>query len=168
MQVFKATQKDRPALAALINSAYRGDASRAGWTTEADYFGGLRTSESELAGMPGEFLMANDAGGPIACVYLLTPFEETGCYLGMLTVSPSAQARGLGRILLTAAEAHARAKGARHMSLRVLSPREELMAWYERRGYTRTGETAPFPYEKAAAEKPLRMDMVFILFRKEL
>ena len=43
-----ATEDDVPALVRLVNSAYRGDSSRAGWTTEADLLGGVRIDAERL------------------------------------------------------------------------------------------------------------------------
>lgn len=177
MLIDVARPADIPELAALVNSGYRGEGSRAGWTTEADLFEGERTSAAslaaDLAASPDRRMLAlrETPGCPIlGCVLLQTGYgaDARACYLGMLTVSPLAQAKGLGRLLLSAAEEMARAWGASRMELRVLSPRAELMKWYERRGYRHTGETAPFPYDKAASERPTRMDLEFVWFRKDI
>ncbi|MGZ3701553.1 MAG: GNAT family N-acetyltransferase [Bdellovibrionota bacterium] len=177
MQIHLAQASELPEIAALVNSVYRGNSSRAGWTTEADFFEGARTSAEslaqDLAAGPGRMFLTfrETADGPlVGCVYLQTGYGPSAeaCYLGMLSVNAAAQAKGLGRFIMGAAEEKAREHNASHMVLRVLSPRTELMAWYERRGYRRTGEVSPFPYEKAAAERPTRMDMQFIHFRKDL
>jgi ribosomal protein S18 acetylase RimI-like enzyme len=170
-----AQPRDLAAVAALVNNGYRGEGSRAGWTTEADLFNGERTNPNALAedleATTGRLMltMRETPGSPIVgCVYLDTRVAPGKCYLGMLTVQPGDQARGLGRALLNAAEQKARDTGAERMRLCVLSPRDELMAWYERRGYRRTGETKPFPYEKAHAERPTRGDLEFVFFEKAL
>jgi GNAT superfamily N-acetyltransferase len=171
-----ATSADYPEIARLMNSGYRGESSRAGWTTEADYFDGERINPDSLAQQlsetPGRLMLTlRDDTGLLGCVYLelACGADQRGCYLGMLTVRPATQARGIGRKLLLSAENYARTKGALRMTLGVLNPREELMAWYERRGYKRTGETAPFPYTtQAAKEKPKRDDLHFIFFEKAL
>jgi ribosomal protein S18 acetylase RimI-like enzyme len=177
MHIQVAQASELPEIAALVNSVYRGNSSRAGWTTEADFFEGARTSAENLAhdlsAGPGRMFLTfrEQANAPlVGCVYLQTGYgpSEEACYLGMLSVDATAQAKGLGRLVMGAAEKKARELGSTHMVLRVLSPRAELMAWYERRGYRRTGEVSPFPYEKAAAERPTRMDMQFIHFRKDL
>jgi ribosomal protein S18 acetylase RimI-like enzyme len=175
MQFEKAEPRDLATIAALVNSGYRGEGSRAGWTTEADLFEGERTNANslgeDLEAASGRLILTlrETPGSPIVgCVYLDTRVAPGKCYLGMLTVQPGTQARGLGRALLTAAEEKARETGAERMRLCVLNPRDELMAWYERRGYRRTGETKPFPYEKAHAEKPTRADLEFVFFEKSL
>lgn len=146
-----ATAADVPALRRLIESAYRGDSAKAGWTHEADLLGGDRTSEAELAGIIADpeqvMLMAEDAGGALGCVRVMRQADGS-TYLGMLTVSPARQAGGLGRRLLAAAEAEAvRRFGSSRMEMTVISTRAELIAWYQRRGYTQTGERRPFPAE---------------------
>lgn len=143
-----ATAADLPALVALVNSAYRGETSRQGWTTEADLLGGTRTDEATLRAVLRDphstILTARAADGG-----LLGSFHLEGrgdCLeLHMLAVRPDLQARGVGKRLLAAAEAHARALGCRTCRMTVLDGRPELLAFYERRGYRRTGETEPFP-----------------------
>src|SRR4051812_36867262 len=144
-----ATPADAPALATLINSAYRGEGSKAGWTTEADMIGGQRVDADRLVEViaePGSvILLCEEEDAPVACVHL----ERTGddCYLGMLTVMPTRQRAGLGRHLLEAAERWAAEHWcARAMHMTVLIQRTDLIPWYERRGYTRTGVRKPFPY----------------------
>lgn len=143
-----ATEADLPALVALVNSAYRGEISRQGWTTEADLLGGTRTDEATLRAVLRDphstILTARAADGG-----LLGSFHLEGrgdCLeLHMLAVRPDRQTRGVGKRLLAAAEAHARALGCRTCCMTVLDGRPELLAFYERRGYRRTGETEPFP-----------------------
>jgi ribosomal protein S18 acetylase RimI-like enzyme len=89
-------------------------------------------------------------------------------YLGLLTIDPALQNRQLGRTLLAAAEQFAQDRGARTMRITVLNVRAALIAWYERRGYTRTGETQPFPYGDERFGKPLRDDLGFIVLSKQL
>ncbi len=141
---------DIPALDTLVNSAYRGESSKKGWTTEADLLGGQRTDAATLQKMmeePGAAILKyTDESGLIAgCVYLK---EKAGqLYLGMLTVSPELQAKGIGRKLLGAAEGYAKEKGLQAITMTVISVREELIAWYERNGYYKTGATEPFPVD---------------------
>ena len=101
-----ATEQDIPALNHLVNSAYRGDSSRKGWTTEADLLDGIRTSEESLRTMiqnPNAMILKyEEAGQLLGCVYL--EMKGNDLYLGMLTVSPEAQAKGIGKHLLLAAE----------------------------------------------------------------
>ncbi len=147
-----ASQHDIPDLVALINSAYRGESSKQGWTTEADLIGGLRTDEVHLLETltsPGTTFLkyTDESGNIIGCMRLQKQADRL--YLGMLTVSPTLQGKGIGKQLLMAADEHARQAGCRAIFMTVFSVRPELIAWYERHGYTQTGETIPFqPNEK--------------------
>ena len=165
---------DADALAALVNSAYRGDSGRVGWTTESDLLGGQRTDPPALREFiaQGEttgdrVLLVHEAARIDACVQLERHGDEA--YLGMFTVRPVLQGGGLGRRLLAGAEQHARHRWrvtAMHMT--VIAQRAELIAWYGRRGYRATGETAPFPYGDARFGEPLRPDLHFVVLRKAL
>jgi ribosomal protein S18 acetylase RimI-like enzyme len=166
-----ATTADAPALVALVNSAYRGDSSKAGWTTEADLLGGQRVDVeglSETIARPDNVILLHERDRAlVACVHL----ERTGedCYLGMLTVRPAAQGAGLGRQMLEAAERLATEHwSSRTMHITVIVQRTELIAWYERRGYRRTGERKPFPYGDERFGLPRRDDLVFEVLRKPL
>jgi len=170
-----ATPADAPALERLVNSAYRGNSSRAGWTTEADLLGGQRVDVAGLrdtmlrGASRGDvvILVHEDADGLAACVQL-EPSDD-GCYLGMLTTRPTSQGSGLGRRMLAAAEQYARQRfGTREMSMTVIVQRTELIAWYERRGYRRTGEFKPFPYGDKRFGEPQRPDLRFEVLRKSL
>jgi ribosomal protein S18 acetylase RimI-like enzyme len=166
-----ATAADVPALVALVNSAYRGDSSRAGWTTEADLLDGQRTDAQaiteEIARPDSVILVHVEDDAPVACVHL----ERTGedCYLGMLTVNPTMQGSGLGRQLLTAAERWAAENWrSRSMHMLVITQRADLIGWYERRGYRRTGERRPFPYGDERFGLPRRSDLEFEMLCKPL
>ena len=142
-----ATVADAPALTDLINRAYRSEASQAGWTTEGHLLDGPRIDQATLlemlAAAPAVLLQAELAGRLAGCVYL-EPQGNT-LYLSMLAVAPEAQAHGLGRQLLVQAEAHARQAGCGTIKMSVLAQRTELLAWYERQGYRRTGASEPLP-----------------------
>lgn len=167
-----ATLADIPDIVALVNSAYRGDPSRRGWTSEADLLGGQRTDPeaiAELITAAGHaILLQHDGSGLAACV-LLEERPGRVCYLGMLTVRPELQGSGVGRRLLAAAEAYA---GVRYVAsaieMTVIDVRQELIAWYERRGYVQTGETRPFPYGDERFGLPKRGDLQFAVMRREL
>jgi GNAT superfamily N-acetyltransferase len=166
-----ATAEDAPALAALVNSAYRGDGSRAGWTTEADLLGGQRVDVEGLTttiSTPGHVILVHDQDQqPIACVHLARTAD--GCYLGMLTVRPTAQGFGLGAQLLETAERWAVDNwSSRSMHMTVIVQRLELIAWYERHGYGRTGERKPFPYGDERFGLPKRDDLAFEVLSKHL
>ncbi len=172
-----ATAADAPALDRFVNSAYRGESSRAGWTTEADLLGGQRTDTADLCtsiATPGQaVLLHEDPQGPLCCVQLerLEANDQPGdaAYLGMLTVRPTRQASGYGAALLMAAERWAQQHwGTRTMHLTVIAQRSELLRWYERRGYAATGEQRPFPYDNLRFGLPQRDDLYFLVLSKRL
>jgi len=161
-------------IAALVNAAYRSETSRAGWTSEFELLGGQRTDaemlRADLAATPGATILimrAHEEGEIVASVWLESA-EPEAYYLGMLAVNPCRQADGLGRALLARAERFAAAAGARKMQLTVIEQRESLIAWYERRGYRRTGAVKPFPYDDARVGAPKREDLRLALFEKTL
>jgi predicted N-acetyltransferase YhbS len=167
-----AVPADIPALHALIESAYRGEASRAGWTTEADLLDGQRTDPQELGEIIADpdqaLLVAWQGREAVACVRIVKLAEGMG-YFGMLSVRPTLQAAGMGRRMVAEAEqALARRFGAGRVRIQVFPQRETLIAWYERLGYVATGETAPFPYGDLSFGEPRRDDLYFVLFEKAL
>lgn len=144
----RATPADIDTIVTLVNSAYRGDTSRQGWTTEADLLDGQRTDADELYKLitteNSLLLLGWQDGELISSVHL----EKTpqGAYLGMLTIKPGLQGQGLGKRVMQEAEEFARQQwGADTMRMTVITLRHELIAFYERRGYRRTGELIPFP-----------------------
>jgi ribosomal protein S18 acetylase RimI-like enzyme len=162
---------DVPALVPLVESAYRGDSSRTGWTSEADMLHGQRTDPEgvrEVITAPGSRLMTVERDGElVACCQL----EHRGdiAYFGMFAVRPQFQGEGLGRQIIEEAERRVRELWAvREMHMTVISVREELIAWYERRGYRRTGKTTPFPYGDERFGIPQRDDLAFELLVKDL
>ncbi|KWT57554.1 GCN5 family acetyltransferase [Streptomyces albus subsp. albus] len=166
-----ATEADVPALVALIESAYRGDASREGWTTEADLLEGQRTDPEGVAAVVGApdsvLLVAENAGETVACCQL----EHRGdhVYFGMFAVRPGLQGGGLGKVVMAEAERTARARwNAAEMRMTVIRQRSDLIAWYERRGYRRTGTMFPFPYGDERFGIPRRPDLEFELLVKTL
>lgn len=140
---------DVPHLRALVEKCYRGDSARQGWTHEADLLEDERTSEAELAGVVGDaanrvLLAAVD--GQLVGTVTITDLGGGRAYLGMLCVDPALQGEGLGRALMADAEDTAvEAFGAHVMEMTVIDARAELIAYYERRGYVRSGEVRPFP-----------------------
>jgi ribosomal protein S18 acetylase RimI-like enzyme len=171
LAVRAATVADAAALVALINSAYRGESSKAGWTTEADLVGGQRVDVEgllETIGAPDNVVLLHERGHrPIGCVHLKRTGD--GCYLGLLTVSPTQQSGGIGRQLLDAAEEWASEHWAsQSVHMTVIVQRVELIAWYERSGYERTGEQKPFPYGDERFGLPRRADLAFEVLRKSL
>jgi len=145
--ITKATLQDIPALNILINSAYRGETSKKGWTTEANLLEGKRTNEEELTETilnPKNTILKYTENGQIIGSVLLVE-KEHQLYLGMLTVSPELQNSGIGKKLLAEAENHAKSLGLSSIVMTVISVREELIAWYKRHGYVDTGEREAFP-----------------------
>lgn len=167
-----ATPADIPALHRLIESAYRGEASRADWTTEADLLDGQRTDPEDLATLladPAQTMLTAWRGDDVVgCVLIADRGEGTG-YFGMLSVSPTLQGSGLGRRLVEAAHAAmAERFGARRVRISVFPQREELIGWYRRLGYGLTGETLPFPYDEPRFGIPLRDDLHFVVMERAL
>src|SRR3954454_5238567 len=140
-----ATSADVPAIVALVESAYRGDSSRIGWTTEADLLDGQRTDAAagaEILGDPQSRrpLAVGPNGAIVGCCHVQRT-DATTSYFGSFAVRPRLQGAGTGSALLRAGERCAVDWGSRQMEMTVIAQRADLIAWYERRGYARTGET---------------------------
>ena len=166
-----ATADDIGAIVGLVESAYRGDASRQGWTTEADFLDGQRIDADGVRAIIDDaharVLLAFDADGLAACCELRRVGDDA--YFGMFSVRPAGQGRGVGGRLLAEAERIARASWAcLGMRMTVIDIRDELIAWYERRGYVRTGEHKPFPYGDERFGIPRRDDLRFEVLYKAL
>jgi ribosomal protein S18 acetylase RimI-like enzyme len=165
-----ADDADIPAISNLLNSAYRGESSRQGWTTEADLIAGEQRADEamvkEVLDMPGSVIM----------VYQEEQNEVTGCvnlqqhddrmYLGMFSVSPKLQGGGIGKVLLQASEDYSKQVGSRSIYMSVISLRTELINWYIRHGYKDTGERRPF-VEDGKTGKHLR-ELKFMMLEKAL
>ncbi|MHC1563108.1 GNAT family N-acetyltransferase [Actinomycetospora sp. C-140] len=160
---------DVDSLLALVHSAYRGPSGREGWTSEADLIDGPRTTRELLAADVADpaitVLVAGDLVGCAAVT--LEPGAGTASF-GMFAVRPGTQRGGVGSTLLQAAEDHARDRGAATMEMCVIDRRAELIAWYERRGYVRTGESRPFPYGEEGVGEPRDDDFRFAVLEKNL
>ena len=133
----------------LFRSCYRGDSARKGWSNEADLLDGDRTTPEEVAAMiaaPEKRVLLAERDGALVGTVTITDLGGALAYMGLLCIDPDLQAGGLGRALVREVEQLAVCEfGAKRMELIVVDVREELIAWYERRGYTRTGELRPFP-----------------------
>lgn len=166
-----ATPADIDALVALVTSAYRGETSRAGWTTEADLLDGNRIDpdvlRADLERPRSRVLLVEADDGLQACAHVA---EEDGAgYFGMFAVRPGLQGGGLGKCLLAECERIATDEWRLPvMRMTVIDLRAELIAFYERRGYRRTGEFKPFPYGDARFGQPRRDDLRFEVLEKPL
>lgn len=167
----QATPTDIARVVSLVESAYRGEASRRGWTTEADFLDGQRID----AGGVGEFIAKPDSrvllgecqGRLLACCQIEK--HAGSAWFGMFSVVPVEQGAGLGRAMLAEAERVARDEWQCHqMRMAVIGIRAELIAWYERRGYRRSGESRPFPYGDERFGIPRRDDLRFEILVKSL
>jgi ribosomal protein S18 acetylase RimI-like enzyme len=162
---------DAEAIVALVESAYRGDASRAGWTTEADMLDGRRTGAddvlAQIARPHSVILLAEQTGRLVACAHVAV--EDGAGYFGMFSVTPGLQGGGVGKVVLAEAERVARDDlGMASMRMTVIDIRDELIAFYERRGYRRTGIKKPFPYGDERFGLPRRADLRFEVLEKPL
>ncbi|MEV0455088.1 GNAT family N-acetyltransferase [Catellatospora methionotrophica] len=162
---------DVAAIVALVESAYRGDGSRAGWTTEADILQGQRTDAEAVAAHVADpdsvVLLAERDGELLSCCHLER--HDGYAYFGMFAVRPLLQGGGVGKTVIAEAERYAADEwDVPEMHMTVITVREELIAWYERRGYTRTGQRSPFPYGDERFGLPQRADLEFELLVKKL
>ncbi len=164
-----ATLPDAPRLAVLIERAYRGPEAAKGWTNESELLTGPRSSAAEIEGLIGEadtrFVIAFEGETLVGCALIRR--ESAGAYFGMFAIDPDAQGGGLGRAMMARCEAAASELwGATSMRLTVISLREKLIEWYDRRGYVQTGEHEPFPFDSATGA--LRTDFDLTVLRKTL
>jgi ribosomal protein S18 acetylase RimI-like enzyme len=152
--ISQATIEDVSALNKLINSAYRGESSKKGWTTEANILEGKRTTEEELMEIlqdnTNTILKYSENDQILACVLLKK--KENELYLGMLTVSPELQNSGIGKKLMQQAEVFASGLGLPKIVMTVISVREELILWYKRKGFVDTGLREPFPVSEVFSQ----------------
>lgn len=171
-----ATSEDIPALVSLVTSAYRGEVSRQGWTTEADLLDGSRIDPEvlrhDIERPRSRVLIAEGPGQAhavdlLACAHVCE--EDNAGYFGMFSVKPDLQGAGVGNAVMAEAERMVRDDwGLPTMRMTVIDVRGELIAWYERRGYRRTGITKPFPYGDPRFGIPRRDDLRFEVLEKSL
>jgi ribosomal protein S18 acetylase RimI-like enzyme len=166
-----ATVDDVARIVALVESVYRGDSSRAGWTTEADLLDGQRTDAADVRSCierPRSAILIAEAAGALRASAHVADEDGAG-YFGMFAVDAALQRRGIGRLVLDAAEALVRDTWQLPvMRMTVIDVRAELIAYYERRGYRRTGIKKPFPYGDPRFGLPKRADLQFELLEKPL
>jgi ribosomal protein S18 acetylase RimI-like enzyme len=171
MTLRRAIPGDVEQMCELVNSAYRGEVSRQGWTTEADFLDGQRTDPRTLADLlnapDNAFLLLFHGERLFGSVHLQ---KKVGfAYLGMLTIRPDSQGAGHGKILLAAAEAWVQKNwGLSRIRMSVIQKRQELIAWYQRRSYRVTEERAPFPYGDERFGIPKVADLEFVILERDL
>ena len=190
-----ATLADVSAVVELVESAYRGEASRAGWTTEADLLDGQRTDEIEIreiiCGTHSRIRLAEQSPAGLQILDQIqahTPSQDrslphaaslVGCvrienagdagYIGMVSVLPTLQSAGIGRQLLHEAERVIRDElRLPRARMTVIGQRDTLITWYQRCGYSLTGKQEKFPYGQPRAGTPRRDDLYFEVLEKTL
>ena len=166
-----ATEADIDAIVALVTSAYRGESSRAGWTTEADLLDGARIDpevlRADIDRAGSRVVLAERDGALLACAHVAV--DGDAGYFGMFSVVPGLQGGGIGKQVLAECERIVRDDWRLPaMRMTVIDVRDELIAFYQRRGYRRTGITKPFPYGDARFGEPKRDDLRFEVLEKTL
>lgn len=172
----RALSADVDLIVQLVHSAYRGESSRAGWTTEADLLDGQRTDPQEVAELvvdPAQRLILSELSGEV-CGCVLASCDAVKhppavAHIGMFAVRPLLQGRGLGKGLLREAERVARDDfQAERAEMTVIEQRPDILAWYQRLGYALTGRSEPFPYGNPRFGLPRRPDLRFLVLAKPL
>ena len=171
LHIRTATDADIEAIVALVTAAYRGESSRAGWTTEADLLDGPRIDpdvlRADIERPASRVLLAERDGALLACAHVAR--EGDAGYFGMFSVLPGLQGAGIGKQVLAECERIARDEWALpRMRMTVIDLRDSLIAFYQRRGYRRTGTYKPFPYGDVRFGIPLRDDLRFEVLEKPL
>lgn len=167
IKLIEAQADDLHKIADIVNQAYRG----AGWTSEAELISGPRVdlqTLQEIAGGGTIVFAAKDNGAALHGCVSLSPAESGQWYLSMLAVHPAVQTAGTGKAIMAAAENYARDNGATAVKISVIQQRDSLIAWYERRGYRKTGAVEPFPYDDPSVGTPLRDDLALVTLTKPL
>jgi len=168
-----ATPDDVATVVDLVESAYRGERSKAGWTTEAELLEGQRTDAEAIAAVissaDSRLLLASDERGAVIACCVIQQRRAGRSYFGTFAVRPGLQRGGVGKLVLAEAERIARDEWACDtIEMTVLGQREDLIAWYGRRGYVATGEMRPFPYGDERFGVPKREDLYFVVLAKSL
>jgi ribosomal protein S18 acetylase RimI-like enzyme len=164
MHIRPGTLEDVPVIVPLVNSAYRSEDGQVGWTNEAHLIGGPRTRAADveelLQELGGVILTGWEDGELEGCVYLKK--EEEKLYLGMLSVRPARQGMGVGKALMAAGMEYARQQGCKVIRITVISVRDELIAWYERHGFRRTGEVERFHAGERFGTQKQQLELVVL------
>lgn len=169
MAILEATILDAEKIEKLVNGAYRGEYSKKGWTTEAELLGGIRIDKSAITELITQqdskifiYKIHNEIKG---CVNIIGKGKTL--YLGMLTVDPALQNSGIGKKILRYVDQYAIQNAFQAIEMTVISKRDELIAWYERNGYSKTGEKRPFPMTNPKFGIP-KMALEFIVLNKKI
>lgn len=169
LKIVLASVADAKALDLLVNSAYRGESSRQGWTTETDLIEGTRIDEASLTELIKKkgtiVLICQEENELLGCVELRK--DEDKLYLGMLSVRPDRQGKGIGKIFLEAAEENAKQQHCSKIYMTVISIRKELIDWYVRHGYELTGEKKPFTVPDISWGIP-KQELEFVVLEKRI
>ncbi|MBE2217054.1 MAG: GNAT family N-acetyltransferase [Ignavibacteria bacterium] len=163
---------DAEKITTLVNSVYRGENSKKGWTTEADFLGGIRITEEKVRDIIGQagdhIILAVIESNIIGCVQLENPPGMEYSYFGMLSVDVDYQSKGIGKILINECERYTKeVLGLSEIRMKVINRRKELIEYYERRGYISTGELEVFGSKEGTFGDPTE-ELVFETFSKKL
>ncbi|KAL7628387.1 hypothetical protein AAE478_002589 [Parahypoxylon ruwenzoriense] len=167
-----ATLDDAACLQELVQSAFRSEDSRPNWTADMDLSSRFRVDVekviAQISKPDGAILIATDSSGiPIASVEISKRGADL-VRLSMLAVDHRRQRGGIGRRLLAYTEDYSRRTwGVKKAGLNALSTRQELILWYLRCGYRKTGELTPFPSDRNDG-LTLPEDMCFVELEKDL
>src|SRR5436190_23730952 len=157
--------QDAAELERLVNSAYRGESSKQGWTTEADLLDGTRTDARAIEAIikqdGHQILKYVENGTILGCVEVRNDGKRL--YLGMLTVSPHLQGKGIGKELMNAAEEEGKNLKCTSVYMTVITVRSELIDWYKRHGYSDTGERRPFQFGDPRFGQPQKESQFAVL-----
>lgn len=168
MHFENADPTDIPALVSLINASYRSPGENPGWTDERAFLEGARTDADSLAAemASGRYLVVRQrADGPIVGCARIAPEQDGSWYVASIATDPVQQGAGIGRAILAELERQARSAGVHALRITVINLRHELIAWYERRGFVRTGAILPFAYDDPSVGRPLRDDLTLVVLQ---
>lgn len=167
-----ATTADTEVILEFVTLAYRGGGEATGWTSESHLISGQRTNVGEITeainANNGVFLVAADEDDVAIGCLRLDRSSPDKAHFGLFAVDPRLQTGGTGSALLQAAIDQARQWGVETLAMEVVHQRDELKAWYIRRGFQLTGETSPFPYGDERFGVPLRDDLYFDVLELKL
>ena len=167
---YEATSADIADIVELVNTCYRGDSSRLGWTSEADWVAGLRTDANHTAQLitspDSTILVARHGCALLGSILLEYLASHQAAAIGMFAVKPTQQNQGIGKQLLAYAEQFAGQHWSVHrLEMHVIPWRHELIAFYRRRGYRATGDSQPFP-EHPELWRPKQPGLTLITLEK--